>query len=274
MSAQLSCRRLRAGFTLIELLVVVAIIAILLALLLPAVQAARESARRAHCKNNLKQIATAMIHHHEKLDRFPFGGWGPHWIGEPERGTRDDQPGGWIFNVLDYMEQGTVRDAGSGLSGVAREQAIALRLQTPLSRFSCPSRRRMETYMDVSGTEYRTASGSLTIPSAARSDYAANSGDASMRTYITELAPTLDRYLYYDGIQDQQWIDSATIGQQHRRYGGHQQQLDHTWLGQRHVCEHRGANPTRLVTDRPALANAHANNSSGSGHAGFYYRRW
>jgi prepilin-type N-terminal cleavage/methylation domain-containing protein len=49
------------GFTVVEMLVVISIIAVLMALLLPAVQAARESARAATCKNNLKQLSMAVI---------------------------------------------------------------------------------------------------------------------------------------------------------------------------------------------------------------------
>lgn len=63
----------RPGFTLIELLVVIAIIAILAAILFPLFMAAKESASRSACVNNLRQIGTALTLYMDAYNgRYPY----------------------------------------------------------------------------------------------------------------------------------------------------------------------------------------------------------
>ncbi len=61
------------AFTVVELLVVIAVIGLVVALLLPAVQQARESARRAQCHNNLRQLGIALNHYLAAAGVYPFG---------------------------------------------------------------------------------------------------------------------------------------------------------------------------------------------------------
>jgi len=95
-------RHSRIAFTLVELLVVIAIIGILVALLLPAIQASRESARRASCTNNLRQLILAVHDYEQAHEHYPAGT-------VDKKGPIRNVPSGhhisWIARILPYLEE-------------------------------------------------------------------------------------------------------------------------------------------------------------------------
>jgi prepilin-type N-terminal cleavage/methylation domain-containing protein len=175
-------RKTSRGFTLVELLVVIAIIGILVALLLPAVQAAREAARRSQCQNHLKQISLGMLNHESTHGHFPVGGWSPRRSGDPDLGAGEDQPGGWPYNTMPFIEEQPLHQMGAGLVGAPRLQALAQRDQTPVAAYYCPSRRPARAYPINNRSFHSNGQGGVVEGSntvAARTDYAMSVGDAA-----------------------------------------------------------------------------------------------
>jgi prepilin-type N-terminal cleavage/methylation domain-containing protein/prepilin-type processing-associated H-X9-DG protein len=149
------------AFTLIELLVVIAIISTLVALLLPAVQAARESARRIQCVNNLKQIGLALHNYCDTSRCFPpsyiqgsstatgvsFG------VNYPDLGYNNQNGWAWGTLILPYIEQGNLyKKLDINLPCWAPANATAV--QTQVSTYLCPSSSRPGAYDPYSVQQY------------------------------------------------------------------------------------------------------------------------
>jgi len=135
----------RKAFTLVELLVVIAIIGLLIALLLPAVQAARETARRMSCTNNLKQIGLALHMYHEVLKELPMG-----WIGFDTNGDGywHGEPGwGWGSKILQYLEQRTLYEGAIDFNLPITDAANSKARRVPLRIYICPSGKSNSTFM-------------------------------------------------------------------------------------------------------------------------------
>lgn len=99
----------RSGFTLIELLVVISIIGMLIGMLLPAVQAARESARRAQCVNNQKQLALAVSTFDNQRRQLP--GYRNAFVNTGfSPAANPGVPVGWIVPILTNLERRDIAD--------------------------------------------------------------------------------------------------------------------------------------------------------------------
>jgi prepilin-type N-terminal cleavage/methylation domain-containing protein len=156
--ARMNTPRKKFGFTLVELLVVIAIIGVLVALLLPAVQSARESARRAQCSNNLKQLGIAVQNYADvNKSALPVGEYSCCW-------------GTWLVALMPYVEQKALFDnyqyfgavqnqAGNAISqtdtstryGGAKNLPVT---RTQISVYTCPSDRTTASPSIISGVTF------------------------------------------------------------------------------------------------------------------------
>ncbi len=136
------------GFTLVELLVVIAIIGVLVALLLPAIQAARESARRTQCTNNMHQIGVGMMNFESSRKHFPPGEWKPG-------GVLATAGLAWSAWFLPYIEEEAVFDLMDLKKDLRSEPNwqpnLAGPTNTPLSVYLCPSMSRRQSMRTMEG---------------------------------------------------------------------------------------------------------------------------
>ena len=160
------------GFTLVELLVVITIIGILISLLLPAVQSAREAARRMQCSNNLKQLGLACLQHEAAVGHLPTGGWGYNWVGDPDQGFSQNQPGGWVFNILPYIELQAIHDLGKGQDESNKKKSLTQMCATAVGIAICPTRRPAVPTAPKDWFAPINADGMPSSKKVAKSDYA------------------------------------------------------------------------------------------------------
>jgi prepilin-type N-terminal cleavage/methylation domain-containing protein/prepilin-type processing-associated H-X9-DG protein len=133
---QRSSRGRRQGFTLVELLVVIAIIGILIGLLLPAVQAARESARRTQCVDNLKNLGLGIHNFHDRTKQLPVSTRPPGATVLPRFG--------WATLVLPDLEQTQIFQNYNFEKNWSDQSSTApynnyTQVSTMLNVFVCPS---------------------------------------------------------------------------------------------------------------------------------------
>ena len=143
-------QRTHRGFTLIELLVAITIIGVLAALLLLGVQAALESARRAQCTNNLRQLGLALANYESAKGAYPLGvvfntGVPPCQLPAIIGGC---QMTPWFVLTLPFLEQSTLGNAynySTGAVGTVGDQPLfgaianSTVTSTKIASFQCPT---------------------------------------------------------------------------------------------------------------------------------------
>lgn len=187
----------RAGLSLTECAAIVVVVALGLQMLLPAIQMSREAARRGHCASNLRDLGMGTCLYEREHNAFPSGGWGPRWVGSPDRGIGPSQPGSWGYSALGYVGRQDLRDLGRNCKGDELRRALAQVCQTAIPIFNCPTRREATVFDRYITGQPLTSDGSTRLPirKVARADYAINTGDIGVgqpsETDMNQVAPTI-----------------------------------------------------------------------------------
>jgi prepilin-type N-terminal cleavage/methylation domain-containing protein/prepilin-type processing-associated H-X9-DG protein len=163
------------AMTLIELLLVVAIIGLLVAMVLPAVQAARETARRAQCQNNLRQIGVALHVYHDARRQLPVGCIDKRVPGANPAGRQH----AWSAELLPRLEEASLWrqiDFTSAYDAAINAPAAI----EPVAIYLCPSTVRWATGRDGSMVANPLKASDATAYRGAAIDYGGIYGAAQM----------------------------------------------------------------------------------------------
>jgi len=102
----------RESFTMIEMLVVIVIIVILVVLLMPSLGKSREHARMARCKNNLKNLHTAVMNYsYEHNAYMPNSQSTEDWWSQRSGNKWQEDQIGWV-HWTDYQPHDSASDDG------------------------------------------------------------------------------------------------------------------------------------------------------------------
>jgi prepilin-type N-terminal cleavage/methylation domain-containing protein/prepilin-type processing-associated H-X9-DG protein len=225
-----SSRQRFSAFTLVELLVVIAIIGILVAMLLPAIQAARESARRTKCVNNLHNIALACLNYESAKKAFPPGSTLALF---PNGKLYPSASGlGWPVLILPFVEESGVSESsleiwdnmkkpgGSGQDAYSGAMNSINQLMLPM--YACPSDAELGTLSEKFGSTGAAWARKQMSYAGVTGSYHARTGTCTPNrkagVYCVWASPTPGELLgpnNFDGLLIQDWkvkLKSASDG--------------------------------------------------------------